>query len=221
MSYSFADGSRFFIGDTLGADIAIDNISNASPAVVTTTSAHGLSNSDEVLIQSDWDDLNGSVYRITSAAGSSFSLGGDPGIDTTNTDFYPTGANQGAGKANKITNWIEIGQVLGISSSGGDPRFVEIAPLAKRNATQVPVGFNPQSIDLEIGYDPTLSSFKKMVAAARTLTPLPFRMELAGGIRGYGYGYLSVSELPLLDRDQVNRVNASIALIGKFVGYGA
>lgn len=221
MAYSFADGSRFFIGDGFGASVAISSISNDDPAVVTTGTTHGFSSNDEILIDSEWDDISGGVYLAKDASGSSFTLGGDPGIDTSNTDFYPAGANAGAGSAKKVSTWVEIGQVLSISSSGGDPRFVEIAPLAKRNATQVPVGFNPQSIDIEVGYDPTMTSYKKMLAAARTLTPLPFRMQLAGGIRGYGYGYISVSELPLLDRDQPNRVNASIALLGKFIGYGA
>lgn len=215
MAYSFADGSRFLLGTVLGSPVNINAASNASPTVLTATNS--FTNGDEILVQSGWDDLTDSVYKPSAFSGSSITLGGANPIDTTDTNFYPPGS--GIGTAQKVTTWVEIGQVLNINSSGGDPRFVNIEPLARRNSIQVPVGFNPQSIQLDIGYDPTLLGYQALVAAARTLQKRPFKFVLSGGQTGYGYGYVSVSEMPKLAKGSPNTVSASIALLGKFVGY--
>lgn len=215
MAYSFADGSRFFLGTALGTAVNITAASNASPAVLTATNT--FTAGDEILVQSGWDDLTDSVYKPSAFSGSSITLGGTVPIDTTDVNFFPAGS--GTGTAQKVTTWLEIGQVLNINSSGGDPRFVNIEPLARRNAIQVPVGFNPQSIQLDIGYDPTLPGYQALVSAARTLQKRPFKFVLAGGQTGYGYGYIAVSEMPRLQKGQANQVSASIALLGKFVGY--
>ena len=216
MAYSFADGSRFLLGTALGSAVNITAASNASPAVLT-TATNTFTAGDEILINSGWDDLTDSVFKPSALTSTSLTLGGSTPIDTTDVNFYPAGS--GAGTAQKVTTWVEIGQVLNINSSGGDPRFVNIEPLARRNAIQVPVGFNPQSIQLDIGYDPTLAGYQALVAAARTLQKRAFKFVLAGGQTGYGYGYIAVSEMPRLAKGSPNMVSASIALLGKFVGY--
>lgn len=216
MAYSFADGARFYLGTTLAAAINVTAISNASPAVITTaTNSYTLG--DEILLASGWEDMTDSVYKPSAVTTTSLTLGGSTPIDTTDTNFYPSGSS--GGSVQKISTWTEIGQVLNINSSGGDPKFVNIEPLARRNAIQVPVGFNPQSMTLDIGYDPTLPGYQALVAAARTLSKRPFKFVLAGGQTGYGYGYVSVSEMPRLQKGQANQVTASIALLGKFIGY--
>ena len=215
MAYSFADGSRFLLGTVLGSSVNITAASNANPTVLTATNT--FTAGDEILVSSGWDDLTDTVYKPSAFSGSSITLGGSSPIDTTDTNFYPTGS--GTGTAQKVTTWVEIGQVLNINSSGGDPKFVNIEPLARRNAIQVPVGFNPQSIQLDIGYDPTLAGYQALVAAARTLQKRAFKFVLAGGQTGYGYGYIAVSEMPRLAKGSPNMVSASIALLGKFVGY--
>lgn len=216
MSYSFADGARFYLGTTLASPINVTGISNGTPAEITTaTSSYTLN--DEVLLISGWEDLTDSVFKPSAVTTTKLTLGGSVPIDTTDTNFYPPGSS--AGTVQKITTWTEIGQVLNITSSGGDPRMVNIEPLSRRNAIQVPVGFNPQSLQLDIGYDPTLAGYQALVGAARTLAKRPFKFLLAGGQTGYGYGYVSVSELPRLQKGQANQVSASLALLGKFIGY--
>ncbi|MDR2213949.1 MAG: phage tail protein [Pseudomonadales bacterium] len=217
MSYSFADGSRFLLGTQLSAAAPITAASNDNPTVLTV--ANSFATGDEILVSTGWDDLTDSVYVPSEITGSNMTLGGTIPIDTTDENFFPPGS--GTGTAQKVTQWLEIGQVLTISSSGGDPRFVNIEPLARRNSIQVPVGFNPQSITLTIGYDPTLQGYQALVAAARTLQRRAFKFLLAGGQRGYGYGYVSINEMPQLSRGQPNQVSATIALLGKFVGYEA
>ena len=66
-------------------------MTNAVEAVVSSV-AHGLSNSDIVLIYSGWGRLNFRAFRIKNVLTDSFAL---EGADTTNTDLYCPGAGVG------------------------------------------------------------------------------------------------------------------------------
>jgi hypothetical protein len=118
-----------------------------------------------------------------------------------------------------VSTWIEIPQVLSISTSGGDARFTTISPLAKRNDLNVPTGFNAMSISMTLGHDPSNANYEQMLDISRTLEKVAFKMVLSGGAVGYGYGYMNVSEAPQLNRNQANQVNASITLLGRFMSY--
>ena len=141
------------------------------------------------------------------------------GLNAANTSFYPTGS--GTGTAQKISNWLEIPQVLGISTSGGDARFTTISPLAKRNDINVPTGFNALSLTLTLGHDPANSNYQAMLEIARGLSKTAFKMVLSGGTVAYGYGYMSISEAPTMQRNQANQVNAAITMLGRFVSYAS
>lgn len=215
MAYSFADGSKFFLGTTFGPAVNVTAVSNSTPAVLTATNT--FTAGDELLFISGWDDLTENVYKPSAFTGSSITLGGSVPIDTSDTNWYPPGT--GTGTVQKVTAWTEIPQVLSISTSGGDPKFVNIEPLARRNAIQVPVGFNASSLQIDLGYDPTLSGYQALAAAARGLKKQAFKFVLAGGQTGYGYGYVALSEMPKLQKGQANTVTASISMLGRIVGY--
>ena len=42
---------------------------------------------------------------------------------------------------------------------------------------------------------------------------------LSGGATAYGYGYMSVSEVPALNRNQANTVTAAISMLGRMISY--
>ena len=109
--------------------------------------------------------------------------------------------------------------MLGISTSGGDARFTTISPLPKRNDINVPTGFNAMSINVTLGHDPANANYQTMLDISRTLEKVAFKMVLSGGAVAYGYGYMSVSEAPQLNRNQANQVNAAITLLGRFMSY--
>ena len=213
MAYYFPEGSKFFFSRTFAPARTVTAISNASPAVATST-AHGYVNGDEILLISGWEDATETVFRVAQLTADTFRI---EGLNTTNTNFYPTGS--GAGQARKVSTWVEIPQVLGISTSGGDARFTTISPLAKRNDINVPTGFNAMSINVTLGHDPAIASYQTMLDISRTLEKVAFRMVLSGGAVAYGYGYMSISEAPQLNRNQANQVNAAITLLGRFMSY--
>jgi len=46
-----------------------------------------------------------------------------------------------------------------------------------------------------------------------------FKQVISGGAVTYGYGYLSVSEMPALNSNQVNTVQAALTVIGRSISY--
>ena len=127
----------------------------------------------------------------------------------------------GAARVQKISGWTEIPQVLTIASQGGDPRYTTISPLARRNAINVPTGFNPTSITLTLGHDASNANYQVMLGISRALSKVAFKMALSGGAVTYGYGYMAVSELPSLNVNQANQVQASLTLLGRAMSYAS
>ena len=213
MAYAFPEGSAFYFSSTFAATKTISALTNANPAVATAT-AHGYSSNDEILLSSGWEDATDAVYRVTVSDANTFSVNG---LVTTDTNFFPSGS--GTGTASKISGWVQIPQVLTINTSGGDPRFTTIQPLAKRNAINVPTGFNATSITLGLGHDPSNTNYQTMLSLSRSLTKVAFKMVLAGGGATYGYGYMNVGEAPTLNVGQANQVQAALTLIGRPISY--
>jgi len=215
MAYSLPEGSSQQFSNTLAAAKTITAITNANPAVATCT-AHGYTTGDEIMLSSGWEDANDSVYKIESVDSNSFKI---LGLDSTNTSFFPAGS--GGGSAQKLSSWTAIPQVLTISASGGDARFTDVNPLAKRNGIRIPTGFNATSVTLSLGFDATTPAYKTMVGISRSLSKVAFKQVLSGGSVQYGWGYLTVSEFPKLNNNQVNTVDAALTFLGRTMSYDA
>lgn len=215
MAYSLPEGSSQQFSNTLAAAKTITAITNANPAVATCT-AHGYTTGDEIMLSSGWEDATDSVYKIESVDANSFKI---LGLDSTNTSFFPAGS--GGGSAQKLSAWTAIPQVLTISASGGDARFTDVTPLAKRNGIRIPTGFNATSVTLSLGFDATTPAYKTMVDISRSLSKVAFKQVLSGGSVQYGYGYMSVSEFPKLNNNQVNTVDAALTFLGRTMSYDA
>lgn len=213
MSYYFPEGSSQQFSQTFASAKTISAITNANPAVATAT-AHGYTTGDEILLTSGWEDATDSVYKITVIDANSFSI---TGLDASNTSFFPAGT--GAGSAQKISGWTTIPQVLSVSSSGGDARFTDVQLLSKRNAVKVPTGFNATSITLSLAHDAAQANYITMVGISRNLSKCAFKQVISGGAINYGYGYMSVSEMPKLNVNQVNSVDCAITVIGRTMSY--
>jgi len=215
MAYSLPEGSSQQFSNTLAAAKTITAITNANPAVATCT-GHGYTTGDEIMLSSGWEDATDSVYKIESVDANSFRI---LGLDSTNTSFFPAGS--GGGSAQKLSAWTAIPQVLTISASGGDARFTDVNPLAKRNGIRIPTGFNATSITLSLGFDATAPAYKTMVGISRSLSKVAFKQVLSGGAVQYGWGYLTVSEFPKLNNNQVNTVDAALTFLGRTMSYDA
>lgn len=213
MAYFFPEGSSQQFSQTFAAAKTITALTNANPAVATST-AHGYATNDEILLTSGWEDATDSVYKVTVIDANSFSI---QGLDTSNTSFFPAGT--GTGSAQKLSGWTAIPQVLTINSSGGDARFTDVAPLSRRNAVKIPTGFNATSVTMSLAHDASNANYQTMLGISRALTKVAFKQVISGGATTYGYGYMNVSEMPKLNNNQVNTVDAAITVLGRSISY--
>ena len=213
MAYYFPEGSSQQFSQTFAGAKTITVLTNANPAVATST-AHGYATGDEILLTSGWEDATDTVWKITVLTADTFSIGG---LDSTNTNFYAAGT--GIGTCQKVSGWTAIPQVLTIASSGGDAKFTDVAPLSKRNAIKIPTGFNATSITLSLAHDPAQAAYITMLGISRNLSKVAFKQVISGGAITYGYGYLSVSEMPKLNNNNVNTVDAAMTVLGRSISY--
>ena len=81
-------GLKLFMESAIAAAVTISSITKAAPGVITTSAAHGLTNGDVVLLEvQGMVELNGRLFKVVSASGSTLSLAGvdgATGLDTTN-----------------------------------------------------------------------------------------------------------------------------------------
>ena len=213
MSYYFPEGSAQQFSQTFASAKTITILTNANPAVATSV-AHGYTTGDEILLTSGWEDATDTIFKVTVLSADTFSVSG---LDSSNTSFFATGS--GIGSAQKVSGWTAIPQVLTISSSGGDARFTDVNPLSKRNGVKIPTGFNATSITLSLAHDPAQAGYITMLGISRNLSKVAFKQVISGGAITYGYGYLSVSEMPKLNNSQVNTVDAAMTVLGRSISY--
>ena len=120
MSYKTPEGCKFLFSTTFAAAKTISALTNDDPAEATST-AHGFTEGDEILLISGWEDATDSVFRVgTVGDANTFEI---DGLDTSDTNWFSPGG--GLGTAAKISNWIEIPQVLTTAPNGGDPRNID------------------------------------------------------------------------------------------------
>ena len=216
MAYSFPEGAKFYYSTTFAAAKTLATMSNANPTVCGSV-AHGYSDGDELLLTSGWEDATDSVYKADQLTADTFSL---LGLDTTNTGFFASGGGANS-TTQKISGWTEIPQILTIGTTGGDPRYTQIQPLARRNSINVPTGFNGTNVTLTLGHDASNATFQAMLGISRSLTKCAFKLVLSGGAVTYGYGYMACSEFPTLNVNQANAVTAALTMLGRPISYSS
>lgn len=214
MSYKFPEGGKFLFSSTFAAAKTLASMTNANPTVATSV-AHGYVDNDELLLSSGWEDITDSIFRADQLTADTFSL---LGLDTSDTNLFTAGGGVNS-TTKKISNWVEVPQVLTINTSGGDVRSATINPVFKRNGIIRPLGFNPVQITLELAHDASNANYQAMLALSRTLTPVAFKLLLADGSTSYGYGVMAVSEVPKVSAGNPNSVTAVFSAQGRTVSY--
>lgn len=111
-------GTAAAVATAFAAALPFTAISNAAEAVLTVTGST-IAAGDFVEVSSGWSRLSGRIFRVKTASATSLTL---EGCDTTSTTVFP--ATLGAGSVRRITTWLPVNQVLGITSAGGDPKTV-------------------------------------------------------------------------------------------------
>lgn len=214
MAFNFPEGAKFQFSTTFAGAKTITAVSNANPAVLTST-AHGYSDGDVFLFTSGWEDATNSIFVANQLTADTFEA---TGLDSTSTTYF--GAGTGTGETQKVTGWTDIPQVLTVATSGGDTRFTDVQLLAARQGIKIPTGFNAATTTLTLAHDPANATYQTLLGLSRTFTKVAFRI-VGGGGTTYGYGYITVNESARMQSGQVNQVECSISFLGRQIAYSS
>ena len=197
MAVTLPNGSLIHIGSAYGSALTVTAVTNASPAVVTST-AHGLSDGDYVVFTSGWSRLNGRTFRIDNSTTDTFEL---EGIDTSDTDVYAAGS--GTGSVKKVSTWTQIQQVLNTATAGGEQQFTDYQFLESDAATRIPTFKSPAQFTLSVADDPSLPGYVAAKAANDDRAPRALRLSLSNGGKLCYYSYVTMASSPSLTVNEV------------------
>lgn len=213
MSFRLPNGSTVDLAATYGNSVTITAISNAATAVVT-AAAHGLSDGDYVEITSGWLGLNGRIFRVDNTTTGTFEL---EGINTTDTNRYPSGG--GAGSLREVATTVQVAQITDVATSGGDQQFLTFGFLEENDDRQIPTTRSPQTITFTVADDPSQAFVPVAEAADQRRTPNGVFLNLPDGSKILYNGYLSFSETPSLSRNNLMVRTMTFSLSGRPTRY--
>ena len=144
---STPSGTQMAIAATFQAAKTVSGVSNAAEAVVSVT-AHGFSVGDILQIHSGWGRLSRRVIKVKTITTDTFVAAG---IDTSNTDIFPTGG--GAGTVRKVLTWQPISRYKDQQSSGGEPKTVTFKWTDLDNEESLNDGFTAMTESFNIDAD--------------------------------------------------------------------
>lgn len=140
-------GTLMSVATTIAAAKTVTAISNAAEASVSCT-AHGYSVGDIIQLYSGWGRLNRRAVKVKSVTTDAFVA---DSIDTTNTEFFPSGS--GGGTCRKLTTFTQISKYLNPTQSGGDPKPVTVKFMDEDTETTLNDGFSAVTESFEIDAD--------------------------------------------------------------------
>lgn len=215
MAASLPNGSLIAIGSAYGSVLTVSAITNANPAVATST-AHGLSNGDIVVVTSGWSRLNGKTVRVASVDTNTFAL---EGIDATSTTIYPAGS--GTGSVKEVTTFTQISQILSSTTDGGEQNFLEFQFLEADSQTRIPTFKSASGLTLSVADDPSLAGYIAASAANDDREARAVRVALSNGSFIYYNGYVSVNKTPSLTVNELSAVELTFSFLNEPVRYAS
>lgn len=215
MAVSLPNGITIALQTAIGSALTVTALTNANPAVATST-AHGLSNGDYVVVTSGWAKLDNRVVRVANVTANTFEL---EGYDTSSTTDYPAAA--GTGSVKKVTTFTQITQILDCQTSGGEMQFTNYSFLEQDFETQLPTQASPQTLTLSIADDPTKAGYINLKAAAEARANRALKITFPNGAIALYHGYVGFNETPSMTKNQVMAVSATFSLLARPVRYAS
>jgi hypothetical protein len=169
---------------------------------------------DELLYIGGWEDASKAIYRADQLSADTVAL---KGLNATNTNFYSPGS--GTGTLQKVSNWIEIPEVVTVTGDGNQQEFIDLRLVSSRYAQKIPTGFTPGTINMNLVFDAGSAAYQSMLDATMSRTLVAFKMVLSDSAAIYAYGYISASKAPQIQAGQVVQVPVTFAIQGQFSTY--
>ena len=215
MSVKLPDGSLIALATAYGAVRNVTALSNQAPPVAT-SAAHGIQAGDYFVLKSGWQRLNDRVFRALDPDTNTFKVAGQ---DATDVSRFPNGG--GIGSLQVVSQWTQIAQILGFTTSGGDQQFTNFSFMEEDFERQLPTVTSAQSIQIDIADDPLLPGYIALKAAGEGRAIRALRLTLPDNSIIVYNGYVSFNETPTLTKGQVMQVRATFSLQGRPVRYAA
>jgi hypothetical protein len=174
-------GVSFTLESVRGSALPITTpfITKANPGEVTST-AHGLSNGDYVLILgSGMTQVDNRVFRVAGVAANTFQLEGE---DTT---LYDTASG---GNAYEITLGTTISTVTDVSPSGGEINYADTTTIHQTVQTQAATTISPVAFSMTNLYDPSDTGLKAFKTFLLSRSKKCFMFSWPEGRRMLAYG---------------------------------
>ena len=215
MAARLPDGAIVSLATTMGTAKTVSALTNAATGVATST-AHGFTDGDLVIMSSGWSNLDNRIVRVDNSATNVFDI---EGVDTSSVTLFPAGS--GTGSATEITAFTQITQIMGFATSGGDPQFATYSFLEQNFETQIPTISSAQTITIDIADDPALAGYIALKAASDARATRGLKITMPDGSFILYYGYVSLNETPSVSKGAVMQVKATFSLLGRPVRYAA
>lgn len=207
-------GTLLAVASAFAAAKTVTGISNATEAVVSCT-AHGYSVGDIVQIYSAWGRLNRRAVKVKSALTDSFVA---ENIDTTNTEFFPTGS--GSGTVRKVTAFTQIPKYLNPNQSGGDPKNVTVRFMDEDTDTNLNDGFNAVQESFAIDADQFgTTSYNTLRTLSEVQTDTILKKTLKSGAQIFTPCTLALNENPTISEGNILTNTVSINGNGRITRY--
>lgn len=149
MAFTLPNGSTIDLASSYSAEVEVESISNANPAVATAP-AHGFAEGDIVLLTSGWSKITNRAFRVGAVTTDTFVV---EGVDSTDVNFYPVGG--GVGTAKSAETYVQIPQVTSVEFAGGEANYLEVQFLEWDTQVSIPTVKSAISMTLTVADDQT------------------------------------------------------------------
>lgn len=217
MAAYFPNGTVFAVSTAMAAAVPITAISNANPAVASSTTPP--TDGSIVVLTSGWPTLSERVVRSDAADAGTFVL---EGIDTTNVTRYPAGEGV-PGAFMVASDFVNLSQVTTSEKQGGEQQFFTWQYLEDRSGRQRqrPTFKNAKSLTLTLDYDPALAWYEAMIELDADKDPVVLRATLPNGVQLYYLVYPSFDGDPSMTINENMQNTATFSMISDFTRYEA
>ena len=207
------NGSQIFIEASRGSELSASAISNAEKPVFTMSDTDDLAKGDYVIVtESTWGKLMDRVLRVSevsSGVNATFE-----GIDTTDTNVFPSGATA---KIAKIKAWSEIPCVQDLAQDGGEQQYYTYQCLSDDQEQQLPTYKSAVSLTYTFAheYDNAIYPLLRKADENGEVTAMRMYVPKAKEMRCWA-GVLSFNEIPQTAVNEMETVSLSCSLKGRY-----
>ena len=165
------------VGKTFGANKTISGITQANPPVVTST-AHGYSNGDLVVLNSDVAGMTllaGQACRIAGVTTDTFQL---EGMDTSDTAKYPAFTS---GTCKKVTAFDSMGDAQGFEMNQDQAQTIDVTTVFDTEEQSQPGRAGKITISVPNFFNPTSAAMATLRARAQAQIDTPLKVVFDNG----------------------------------------